>query len=297
MRNLIILGNGFDLAHGLQTKYSDFRDYIWNNNREFYEQLTKYIFEDDLWNDFENALGSFDDGEIKEMSEAAYLNYDDNYYNYDRAISDELEFSTKISEYLLEWVKSIDIKTKPAVSRKIINNDNIFINFNYTDTLEKVYDIVNNNILYIHGRALGNERLVIGHHNVFAYAGKQPLLLTYQEMDDWIEYQMNMSWEESEKENQIGRYFVDTYKDTDQIIARNKGFFDTINDVKKIFILGHSLAYIDFSYFQKIRESVSEDCVWNITYHSEKDENNAKDFVKKLGIRDYQIKKFEAYSI
>ena len=278
MRNLIILGNGFDLAHGLQTKYSDFRDYIWNNNREFYEQLTKYIFEDDLWNDFENALGSFDDGEIKEMSEAAYLNYDDNYYNYDRAISDELEFSTKISEYLLEWVKSIDIKTKPAVSRKIINNDNIFINFNYTDTLEKVYDIVNNNILYIHGRALGNERLVIGHHNVFAYAGKQPLLLTYQEMDEWIEYQMNMSWEESEKENQIGRYFVDTYKDTDQIIARNKGFFD-------------------FSYFQKIRESVSEDCVWNITYHSEKDENNAKDFVKKLGIRDYQIKKFEAYSI
>ena len=224
MRNLIILGNGFDLAHGLQTKYSDFRDYIWNNNREFYEQLTKYIFEDDLWNDFENALGSFDDGEIKEMSKAAYLNYDDNYYNYDRAISDELEFSTKISEYLLEWVKSIDIKTKPAVSRKIINNDNIFINFNYTDTLEKVYDIVNNNILYIHGRALSNERLIIGHHNVFAYAGKQPLLLTYQEMDEWIEYQMNMSWEESEKENQIGRYFVDTYKDTDQIIARNKGF-------------------------------------------------------------------------
>ena len=83
MRNLIILGNGFDLAHGLQTKYSDFRDYIWNNNREFYKQLTKYIFEDDLWNDFENALGSFDDGEIKEMSEATYLNYDDNYYNYD----------------------------------------------------------------------------------------------------------------------------------------------------------------------------------------------------------------------
>lgn len=57
------------------------------------------------------------------------------------------------------------------------------------------------------------------------------------------------------------------------------------------------MSYIDFSYFQKIRESVSEDCVWNITYHSKKDENNAKDFVKKLGIRDYQIKKFEAYSI
>ncbi|MEH2941826.1 hypothetical protein VSQ32_02895 [Lachnospiraceae bacterium KK002] len=49
-----------------------------------------------MWNDFENALASFEDGEIKEMSEAAYLNYDDNYYNYGRAISDELEFFTKI---------------------------------------------------------------------------------------------------------------------------------------------------------------------------------------------------------
>lgn len=144
---------------------------------------------------------------------------------------------------------------------------------------------------------LRNERLVIGHHNVFAYAGKQPLLLTYQEMDEWIEYQINMSREESEKENQIGSYFIDTYKDTDEIIARNKEFFQRINDVKKIFVLGHSLNQIDFSYFRKIRESVSEDCVWNITYHSEKDESNAKDFVKKLDIRDYQIIKFEAYSI
>lgn len=203
MRNLIILGNGFDLAHGLQTKYSDFRDFIWNNNRDFYEQLTKYIFEDDLWNDFENALGSFDDGEIKEMSEAVYLNYDDNYYNYTQVISDELQFSTQIAEYLLEWIKSIDIKTKPVVSRKIINNENIFINFNYTDTLEKVYEILNDNILYIHGKALNNERLIIGHHNVFAYAGKQPLLMTYLEMDEWIEYQKNMSREESEKRTKL----------------------------------------------------------------------------------------------
>lgn len=297
MRNLIVIGNGFDLAHGLQTKYSDFRDYIWNNDREFYERLTKYIFEDDLWNDFENALGLFDDGEIKEMSEAAYLNYDDNYYSYDRAISDELEFSTQISEKLLEWIKSIDILTKPVISTKIINNENVFISFNYTDTLEKVYDILNDNILYIHGKASSGEKLIMGHHNIFAYAGKEPLVLTYQEMDQWMEYKENMSLEESEKEYQIQRYFVNTYKDTDEIIAKNKAFFDTLDDVKEIFILGHSLTDIDFSYFQKMQESVSEECVWNITYHSEKDKNNAKDFVEKLGIRDYQIKKFKAYSI
>lgn len=65
-----------------------------------------------MWNDFENILSSFDDGEIKEMSEAAYLNYDDNFYNYDRTISDELKFYTKISEYLLEWIKSILLQVR-----------------------------------------------------------------------------------------------------------------------------------------------------------------------------------------
>ena len=295
MGDLIILGNGFDLAHELPTKYSDFRDFTWINNREFYEQLTKYIFEDDLWNDFENALGSFDDGEIKEMSEAVYLNYGNKYYNYEGVITDELEFSTQISEYLSEWIKSIDTKTKPVVSRKIINNENIFINFNYTDTLETTYGILNNNILYIHGKALNNDRLIIGHHNVFAYAGKQPLMLTYQEMDEWIEYQINSKREELEKENLIQNYFVNTFKDTDEIIATNKKFFGKINTVKKIYILGHSLTDIDFSYFKKVRESVLEDCIWNISYHSEKDEDNAKGFIERLNIKNYQLKNFEHY--
>lgn len=296
MGDLVILGNGFDLAHGLPTLYSHFRDFVWNNNREFYGQLTKYIFEDDLWNDFEKALGSFDDREIKELSEAAYLNYDDNYYGYKQAISEELEFSTKISEHLSEWIKSINTKIIPIISRKIINNDNIYINFNYTDTLEKTYNILGSNILYIHGKASSNDTLIIGHHNEFAYAGKPPLLLTYQEMDEWIEYQMNMSYEESEKESQIERYFDDTYKDTDEVIAKNRVFFEKIHDIKHLYILGHSLSEIDFSYFKKIRECVSVECRWNISYYSEKDRNNAQNFIRNLDVTDYQIKKIEDYN-
>ncbi|WP_365988628.1 AbiH family protein [Chryseobacterium sp. sg2396] len=30
MNKLIIVGNGFDLAHGLDTKYSDMIDFFWN---------------------------------------------------------------------------------------------------------------------------------------------------------------------------------------------------------------------------------------------------------------------------
>ena len=65
--NLIIIGNGFDLAHNLNTRYSDFMEYLWKNDKEFYDRLTKYIYDEDLWNDFETALGYFDDGELLEI--------------------------------------------------------------------------------------------------------------------------------------------------------------------------------------------------------------------------------------
>lgn len=74
MKCLVIIGNGFDVAHKLPTRYSEFMDYVWTADREFYESLTKYIFEDDLWHDFEEALGTFEDSELRSMSNAAYLN-------------------------------------------------------------------------------------------------------------------------------------------------------------------------------------------------------------------------------
>ena len=30
MNRLILIGNGFDLAHGLKTKYADFIEWYWN---------------------------------------------------------------------------------------------------------------------------------------------------------------------------------------------------------------------------------------------------------------------------
>lgn len=34
MNRLIIVGNGFDLAHGLKTKYSDFINWYWDGVRQ-----------------------------------------------------------------------------------------------------------------------------------------------------------------------------------------------------------------------------------------------------------------------
>lgn len=64
---LFIIGNGFDLAHGLKTKYEDFRKYLEENNENFLYRLEymygfcresnkKYV-EKYLWQDFEKNLG------------------------------------------------------------------------------------------------------------------------------------------------------------------------------------------------------------------------------------------------
>ena len=36
MNRLVIIGNGFDLAHGLKTSYNDFLDFLWE---KIYEEL------------------------------------------------------------------------------------------------------------------------------------------------------------------------------------------------------------------------------------------------------------------
>lgn len=194
----------------------------------FYEQLTKYICEDDLWNEFETALGEFDDGEVKELGQSAYLQYDKYHEVYRKTLEEEFEFVYEISNQLYLWINSIDTRSIPILTLDVIKNESIYLNFNYIDTLEKTYKIPEEHILYIHGKALREEHLILGHHNTYAYAGKSPLLLTYQEMDQWIEYQINKGNEEIEYDIQIEKYYDETYKDTEGIIARNTGFLKVL---------------------------------------------------------------------
>ena len=48
MKRVFIIGNGFDLAHGLKTGYFSFRDFLKSKDRPFYDQIKEYnLFEGD----------------------------------------------------------------------------------------------------------------------------------------------------------------------------------------------------------------------------------------------------------
>lgn len=49
MDKLIIIGNGFDIAHGLKTDYKYFLSQLTEQHRKFYETVCQYIPEDALW--------------------------------------------------------------------------------------------------------------------------------------------------------------------------------------------------------------------------------------------------------
>ena len=57
---IIIIGNGFDVCHGLPSRYSDFKAWLQVNNLELYETLNRYIdISGDWWNEFERNLAFF----------------------------------------------------------------------------------------------------------------------------------------------------------------------------------------------------------------------------------------------
>jgi hypothetical protein len=84
-KKLYIIGNGFDLHHGLRTRYADFCLCVRENDKELYEFLEWYVDadlnKDGLWKDFEKDLGTFDHA-------AFYSDYD-----YTEPLSDNFKLS------------------------------------------------------------------------------------------------------------------------------------------------------------------------------------------------------------
>lgn len=55
---LYIIGNGFDIAYGIPSKYSDFMNFVWKKDEQLGEFLDNYFPGKNLWEDFENTLGN-----------------------------------------------------------------------------------------------------------------------------------------------------------------------------------------------------------------------------------------------
>ena len=136
-----------------------------------------------------------------------------------------------------------------------------YLTFNYTETLEKHYHIVEKNVLHIHGSRLEKEStFIIGHGNYRDSSepyGNDELLFPYQNANSEVIKIMN-NWT----------------KNQGIIIEHHKPFFMSLAKCKDVRIMGLSYNDIDLPYIKEVADSVSLDCKWWLYYY------NPKDFIK-----------------
>lgn len=318
MTRLVVIGNGFDIAHGLPTKYSNFMEYLCSYEKEpeiifdrfvrldsvslqdqekhrFYDAISKYIPEQDLWSSFEEALSILDDEQLQDDNSCYLLGYGDEnwrdsaHHDFQYMVGEALSFASDISRYFSKWISGINTHVCPIIPNNIINSNCLFLNFNYTDTLEAVYGIPVGRILYIHGKALRGDNLILGHHDNTLFQD-EPIPQFQSEEEREIYYEnYTEDVRITEAKEIIKGYFRGTYKDTTLIIQQNQAFFYSLNSISEVYILGHSLSAIDFEYFLEIKKSVPLTCQWSISYHSDKDYYNAQNFISALGIQNYHL--------
>lgn len=289
MARLIIIGNGYDLAHlKNKTSYKDFSEWLCNkyqldingNNKLYFhldiptyngtflnnlvnnnkyniniknvDESRKELFStmlvnmiadlnDKKWSDFENDLGKLDWNKYIDEANKYYGNYcvpgSPVSYGTDLITS----ASRTIMDLFIGWIESIDIYDvkKDYIDKKIgnISNNDYFLIFNYTNTVEKVFLIPKkDNLCYIHGTASNGNNIVVGHGDINKSGGSN-----LDNDDDYI------------KEAEAA-----LYKNTEQIFENHQAFFDNVksdfcsSEYNEIFVYGWNCSDSDKYYLTKI---------------------------------------------
>lgn len=304
-----IIGNGFDLHHKLKTSYYDFANYLKTNNKDVYDTLEKYISypksDKDLWYKFEENLANLDAGEIISENSGTLPNYaDDDFRDGDRHVFPDImdEYYQKLTESLVEefliFIQNVEY---PLISNELkieIDINSLFLTFNYTNTLERLYKIDRKNILYIHNSAFyGPEQIILGHgidpSNFQEKLPEPPDDIDPEDYEKW--YQENDDYDysyDTGKEN-LMKYFEATFKPTKKIINNNASFFSTLSKFKEIFIFGHSLSNIDLPYFEEIFKHSNADAEWKVSYYNGEEGKKHFETLIKIGVKKDKISLFK----
>lgn len=266
-KTLFIIGNGFDLYHGIPSQYRHFRSWLEGNRHENFVDEMEDIFpklnecKKGLWNNFENALQDYD---LECLYKTLHTeNHDQWTPDIWKQTAERLEMTTgEIRPLMKEWAKSIDIKKICSDSNLMLREESLYLTFNYTKILEEFYHIPNGRICHIHGSIDDND-VITGH-------------IRWQRPDDYRA-------QKDEKEvvcRECLRVLNKLNKDTEKQINKHRDFFTLIKDVTCVVVLGHSMGGIDMAYFREVLNRVRQECHWHFSKHDVEDDKMIQQFIK-----------------
>ena len=111
MMKLFIIGNGFDLKHGLKSNYEGFKKFIYKKNKKmscYLDRNDKPLFNEKTWSNLEDCIVQLYDidwdhyifnliypSSEYDMGRASY--WGDKTYNLDKIIEDDIKTSSEIN--------------------------------------------------------------------------------------------------------------------------------------------------------------------------------------------------------
>lgn len=273
---LYIIGNGFDLAHGLKTTYKDYKTFIKeriSSNYKWECVLNFYPDDYDFWSDIEYYVCNFNL---------------DLYFSLKRIYSfgllDELYRQVRSSfEKFILIAESKMLLTKPVFS---LDKNAFFITFNYTTTLEQLYKIPHDRIIYLHNDIAGPALDIL--YNI---PNHQPCVIGHSSIPaNYFHY----SDIRLKTDNEYLDFVKNTTKDCENIIKKRKldEFLSNNKDkIDEVIFYGFSFSITDKPYIDLIfKELKNPQIVYKVYYKVQNQETpkvcvlRFKEKLKKLGI-------------
>ena len=220
------------------------------------------------------------------------------------------EFKTCVHEftkrYFEEWISNMYFDSIEHIKTSyngdlfnIIEKQDYFLTFNYTTSLEDIFNIDGDNIMYIHNRF------------PISYKEKQNGKKVKFDMDKQWEYEMresigyfqfgsvqNLSIDIQEYVKTLNIkinndiFNIVEFIDNLEIFCRelskdihsnydNLRMFLRNKDIDEVIILGHSFMGIDLPYYDDVILPLLNDCKWTIYWYSDKDYEDILNFEKR----------------
>ena len=256
---LIIIGNGFDIWQGLNTSYSKFEDYYHKHLDEILKKLRirkhksydkdgkEIRYSDvelfygnpfqpdklshDFWYTFEASLDKLDDQQLNL------------YFGKTRAGLKGIKRSARNARRILttafcDWISTIQIDKKDTGYH--FGDNCLFINFNYTDTLRKRFQVDETREYHIHGEATDKDSIIFGHSTHPEY----PLPQLYR-----MGGRFRGLYYVEEALYNADKHVEDNYVALCMFLAL-QGIM--VKDIKNIYVLGHSFGTADMGYFRNL---------------------------------------------
>lgn len=300
MKKLFVIGNGFDLAHGLHTRYEDFHAYLKTAYPDAAEddayvpefsvgphgeevcdddEVVGYLMcllsrtDGEKWSDFEGALGRLDFDEDFDTQPGLYDREGDRDWWHESYNNEDLAAQLAncvpyIPKLFSEWINLVQVKSacpRPQFE-KLIGAEDVFLNFNYTRLLELIYKIPDARVCHIHG-VQGGE-LIFGH-------GEGALF----DKDHGSTY--------IGCENGLEAIHEALRKDTDGAIKRHGSFFWSLaSGLEAIYSYGFSFSKVDEVYIKTICSLLdTSDTVWYLHTFDSAKSKHYKEVIVKCGFK------------